>query len=125
MSEFNFEIGQGTDKRLVLALTSKGADGTAEVFDLNGYSVAMQLRTATYAPEAIDTLTSANGRLVVDADAGKITVIFPHDITEAYPPRTFVYDVEITNFEGEISRILSGRIKVTPEVTRVSSEVQL
>ncbi len=125
MSEFNFEIGQGTDKRLVLALTSKGADGTAEVFDLNGYSVAMQLRTATYAPEAIDTLTSANGRLVVDADAGKITVIFPHDITEAYPPRTFVYDVEITNFEGEISRILSGRIKVTPEVTRVSSEEQL
>lgn len=125
MNDYDFEIGQGTDKRLVLALSSKTSDGEKAAFDLTGYTAAMQLRTTAYATEAADTLTSENGRLQIDAENGKITVIFPHDITEAYPPRTFVYDVEITNFEGEISRILSGRIKVTPEVTRVSSEVQL
>ena len=118
MSECTLEVGQGTDVRYVLALTAKDSDGNTAAFDLTGYSAAMQLRTAVYATEAQDTLTTANGRLEIDATAGKITLKFPHEVTETYPPRTFVFDVEITNSLGEISRILSGRIKVTAEVTR-------
>lgn len=122
MNEYNFEILRGSDKQLILALTGEDADGNKIVYDLQGHTAAMQIRTATYAAEAVDTLTTANGRLVIDPDAGKITVNFPHDVTEKYPVRSLVYDLEIKNASEEITRILAGKIKVTPEVTRVQSE---
>lgn len=118
MTQCVLEVGQGTDVRYVLALKTKDSDGNLVPFDLTDYSAAMQLRTATYATQAQDTLTTANGRLEIDATAGKIALKFTHDVTAAYPVRTFVFDVEITNALGEITRILSGRIKVTAEVTR-------
>ncbi len=118
MSNVVLEVGQGTDARYVLALKTKDSDGNWIPFDLTDYSAAMQLRTATYSPQAQDTLTTANGRLEIDATAGRIALKFPHDVTATYPVRTFVFDVEIKNLLGEITRILSGRIKVTAEVTR-------
>lgn len=118
MSNVVLEVGQGTDTRYVLALKTKDSDGNLVPFDLSGYSAAMQLRTAAYSPQAQDTLTTANGRLEIDATAGKIALTFPHEVTESYPVRTFVFDVEIKNLLGEITRILSGRIRVTAEVTR-------
>lgn len=121
MSEYNFELGQGTDKRLVFSLSAADCMGRKVAFDLTGYSAAMQLRTATFAPEADDTLTTGNGRLLLDETAGTITAVFPHQVTEKYQARTYVYDIEITNPASEISRILSGKIKVTPEVTRVDA----
>ncbi len=122
MNEYNFEILQGSDKQLILALTGDDEAGNKVIYDLWGHTAAMQVRTATYATEAADTLTTANGRLAIDPEAGKITVNFPHEVTEKYPVRGLVYDLEIKNSAGEITRILSGKIKVTPEVTRVQSE---
>lgn len=122
MNEYNFELPQGSDKSFVLVLTGDDAEGNKIVYDLWGYTAAMQLRTATYAAEAVDTLTTGNGRMVIEPEAGKITVNFPHVVTEKYPARTLVYDLEIQNSSGEITRILSGKVKVLPEVTRVQSD---
>lgn len=79
----------------------------------------MQIRSRVFSKEAIDTLTSKSGRLVIDANEGRITAKFPHSITETYPAQTLVYDIEITSAENEITRILQGKIIVSAEVTRV------
>lgn len=114
MPAFNFCIGQGTDAWLHFLLT----DSSGEI-DLTGFSAAMQLRTSVDSQTAVDTLTTKNGRLTINAEEHKIECFFPHEQTEAYPASTLVYDLEIRSADGFIFRVLSGRIKVKAEVTRV------
>lgn len=115
MSCYNFSISQGTDVLVPILLT----DATDHPLDLNGFSARMQLRKSLYAEDAEDTLTSENGRIEIVPDEGKLTLKFGHDTTEAYPAQVLVYDIELVSGSGLVTRILSGRIRVTPEVTKV------
>lgn len=110
----HFNIDQGADCIIHFSLKDKRG-----AIDLTGYSAAMQIRRYTFSQEAVDTLTTCNGRLSIDAEAGRITATFPHDITEKYPPDTMVYDIELESDTGEITRIIEGKVRVSPEVTRV------
>lgn len=114
MPVFNFCIAQGTDSWISFLLT----DSTGPL-DLTGFSAAMQLRTSIDSQTAVDTLTTGNGRLTINADEHQIKCFFPHEQTSTYPASTLVYDLEIQSAEGFIFRVLSGRIKVKAEVTRV------
>lgn len=113
----NFSIDQGADA--VISFVLKNSEGP---IDLSGYSAAMQMRVSHYATEAVDTLTTDNGRLVLDALNGKITAIFPNAITEKYQAQSVVYDIEIENADGIIKRVLEGNIQIKPEVTRVRNK---
>lgn len=110
----NFKIDQGADA--VISFVLKDRNGP---LDLTGFSAAMQMRASVFADEALDTLTTDNGRLVIDALEGKITASFPHVITERYIGQSAVYDIEIESADGVIKRVLEGAIKICPEVTRV------
>lgn len=44
---------------------------------------------------------------------------FSNKATAAYPVATLVYDIELTNSEGEKERPIHGKIKVLPEVTKI------
>lgn len=117
---YDFCINQGTDLTVPLVLT----DATGEPVDLEGYTAAMQIRTLVESPEAVDTLTTGNGRILLEADQGKLTLKFPNEVTALFPAQQMVYDVEITSGGGEITRILQGKVSVSPEVTRVSGTDQ-
>lgn len=106
----NFTLDQGSDKTVSFILSDKNGP-----LDLTGYSAAMQLRRYAFSEEAIDTLTTCNGRLLLDESAGKVTAKFKHENTEGYPGDT----VELQSPDGEITRVVEGKIKVSPEVTRV------
>ena len=110
----HFNIDQGSDCTITFALKDKNGP-----IDLTGYTAAMQIRRFTFSQDAVDTLTTCNGRLSIDAEGGKITAKFPNAITEKYPPDTMVYDIEIESDTGEITRIIEGKVRVSPEVTRV------
>lgn len=110
----NFKLDQGADAVISFVLRDKSGP-----LDLTGYTAAMQMRVSVFASEAIDTLTTDNGRLTIDALEGKITASFPHAITGAYPAQVVVYDLEIESADGIIKRVLEGNIKICPEVTRV------
>jgi len=64
----NFTLDQGSDKTVSFILSDKNGP-----LDLTGYSAAMQLRRYAFSEEAIDTLTTCNGRLLLDESAGKVT----------------------------------------------------
>lgn len=110
----NFTLDQGSDKTVSFILSDKSGP-----LDLTGYSAAMQLRRYAFSEEAIDTLTTCNGRLLLDESAGKVTAKFKHENTEGYPGDTVLYDLELQSPDGEITRVVEGKIKVSPEVTRV------
>ena len=109
-----FTLDQGSDKTVSFILSDKNGP-----LDLTGYSAAMQLRRYAFSEEAIDTLTTCNGRLLLDESAGKVTAKFKHENTEGYPGDTVLYDLELQSPDGEITRVVEGKIKVSPEVTRV------
>lgn len=110
----NFSLDQGSDKVVYFVLRDKSGP-----IDLSGYSAAMQVRRYAFSEAAIDTLTTCNGRLLIDGPAGEITAKFNHANTEQYPGDTVLYDIELESPDGAITRILEGKIKVSPEVTRV------
>lgn len=117
---YNFYINQGTDLSVPIVLT----DSTGAPVDLSGYSASMQIRTNVNSSTALDTLTTENSRITMDPTSGKLTLIFPNSITEAYPAQKVVYDIEITSAGGQITRILEGTISVSAEVTRITSTTE-
>lgn len=112
----NFSLNQGSDYAIPLRLQ----DSVGTPLNLAGYSAQMQIRRTAGACQTIDDLTSEGEepRIKIDADAGKLTLNFPHTVTENWPSGTMVYDVEITSPAGQITRILQGNISVSAEVTR-------
>lgn len=109
----DFKIDQGTDSALSF-YPFYGKD-----IDLTGYGAAMQVRASIYSDKAVDTLTTKNGRLVIDVEKGKVTAHFPNAATVKYPARECVYDIELVSDDAKVYRVLEGKILVSAEVTRV------
>lgn len=112
---YDFCLGQGTDATVPFRLK----DATGKAIDLSGYRVRMQLRTHISDPDAVDTLTSENGRITIDPLAGKFELTFPNQTTDNYPAQCLVYDIEIVSPGDKVTRIVAGKITVTAGVTRV------
>ena len=119
MSRYDFSIPQGTDKTItfVLSVATSGKD-TRTKPDLTGCTAAMQLRQKFESSLAVDTLTTENGRLQMDANTGKITAVFTHQLTKNYPVQRLVYDMKLISADHTVSRVVCGTLDVLPEVTR-------
>ena len=113
-NSYDIVVDQGSDKNL--PLTFKDSDGN--LLDLNGYAAAMQVRKTIEAAEAADELTTENGRITIDADAGTVTLQFPHAVTSAMAAGRYVYDLELLT-EDTVTRVMEGAFILRREVTRV------
>ena len=92
---------------------------TFEIMDLTGYTARMQVRRTLDSTSKILDLTTANGALdVVFQDQVNVVRIFlPADVT-ASVDTSGVYDLELVNQGGEVSRLVEGNFIVVREVTR-------
>jgi hypothetical protein len=111
----DFTIDQGADLALQIELVNP--DGSKK--DLNGYSAAAKMKK-TYRSEESITFTAV---IPSPAIEGIVTLSLTNLQTDQLITRgRYVYDVEIsfTDEEGTtiIERILEGKIKVNPSVTR-------
>jgi len=104
----NIIIDQGTDFSTAINLTdSSGVD-----LNLTGYSAASQIRkthSSSNSTAFTCTLTTANSTL---------TLVLNNSVTAAMSAGRYVWDAELTDGSGTISRILEGMVTVTPEVTK-------
>lgn len=92
-------------------------------FDLSGYSARMQVRRTIESTTTMVSLTDT-----IDPDGNGITMqslgienamkIYMTDELTATISTSGVYDIEIINAIGEVSRILRGNFNLIPEVTR-------
>lgn len=86
--------------------------------NLTGCTARMQIREKVASPTAYITLTTANGGITLGGTAGTVEIYIPDETTASFTWTTGVYDLEIEYANGEVRRLLSGPVSVSPEVTR-------
>ena len=114
----DFTIDQGADVALELHLQE--TDGSKK--DLTGHSAAAKMKrsyNSVDSDEIVDFTTAIN----TPATDGILILSLNNTQTDALNPRLrYVYDVELSYQDSDdntiIERILEGKIKVTPSVTR-------
>ena len=108
---YNFTVEQGTTFIRSLSLQENGS-----AMNLAGYSVASQMRSTHDSSTVVGTFTCS----VSNASAGQISMLMSASTSGAIEEGVYVYDIEITNSSGtgSVTRILQGKVTVTPEVTR-------
>lgn len=90
---------------------------TGEPADWTGWDARMQVRTIS--GDLIATLDvggTANGTITL-GDDGNITATIPHTDTGQMSPGRGVFDLEFTDPDDNVWRVVSGSVAITPEVT--------
>ena len=88
-------------------------DGTA--WNLNGYTATMTVRPFLGSTTTTLLATTANGKIVLGEDAGRVTVTFSSTDTNIVASR-YVYDLVLTSGSVD-TRLLEVKFIVTPGVT--------
>jgi len=106
---YNFTLEQGATFNRILTLQENSA-----AMNLSGYSVASKFRSTHDSSTVVGTFSCT----ITDASAGKLTLSMTNSATSAIEEGIYVYDLEITSGAGSVTRVLQGKITVSPEVTR-------
>jgi hypothetical protein len=62
-------------------------------------------------------MDTASDTLTIDAPNGAISFEIPAETTEEWVWRNAVYDLELIDSSGRVTRLIQGTISLTPEVT--------
>lgn len=94
-------------------------DSEENPIDLTDYSIRAQVRRSHHSEDVVIDL-GAEGyiSILTPKDEGQISITIPASTTEALPIGRFVYDIELEDDVGTVTRLIEGGFMVTPEVTR-------
>jgi hypothetical protein len=106
----NLTVDQGSNFLAYVDVT----DSSGNALNLNGYTVAGQIRKTYSSLTAVSFSASVSTAL-----GGTISLGLGDTVTNAMKPGRYVYDVEILNSNGTRTRVLEGQVEVTPGVTQV------
>ncbi len=110
--DFTLEQGATFDE----LITYKDANGTP--VDLTGYVARMQIREKITDATPVVSLDTTSG-ITLGGTAGTIHLTIPATTTATINmPKGGVYDLEIESPTGVVTRLLEGKVKFSPEVTR-------
>lgn len=104
----NIVIDQGTDFETTIDVI----DDNGNIVDLAGYTGAAQMR------KHYTSSTATNFTVSITAGAGLVTLSMNAATTNAIAAGRYVYDCELTDGSGIVSRIVEGIVTITPGVTR-------
>ena len=105
----NLTIDQGTT--FTASIDCTASDNNP--LNLTGYTVAAQLRK-TYDSTTKTDFTA----IIANATTGRLQISLTPVQTGALSAGRYVYDVEITDGNGIITRVVEGQVEITPGVTR-------
>jgi hypothetical protein len=88
------------------------------LINLTGFLARMMARTSIDVAIPFITLTSAGGGIALGGAAGTITLSMSDTLTSALSPVSGVYDLEVVDGAGTVTRLLQGNLIVSAEVTR-------
>jgi len=121
---YNFTCEQGTTfSRLIEIeqpdLVNDPSGQTYIDYNLSGYQARMQVRRTVDNANYLVYLTSENGGLTVIPGIyeNQIQMFMSASVTASIS-QSGVYDLEIIDAEGFVSRVLQGSFTLIPEVTR-------
>jgi hypothetical protein len=104
----NITIDQGTS----FATTIDVTDEEGNLVDLTGFTGAAQMR------KHYTSVTSTSFTVSINASLGAVSLIMTANVTNSIAPGRYVYDCELTDTAGTVSRLVEGIVTVTPGVTR-------
>jgi len=108
--KYDFDFAQGATFNRTIVIK----DDVGDPLDLTGNSLAGQIRTTAQS----NTIAGEFVFVIVDAVAGICSWKMPSADSALVPAQQCVYDVELTQANGDIVRILEGFVNVTANVTR-------
>jgi len=86
-------------------------------YDLTSHTARMQVRRTIDSSTFLIELTTENGGIEIDDELGKITITMTDAQTSALSS-SGVYDLEIEDNSGNVSRVVQGTFTLSLEVTR-------
>ena len=107
--KYNFTLEQGTTFNREITVQESGS-----AMNLTGYTPRMQMRSTHDSSTIALTFTAT----VSNAAQGKIQLSATDSATAAVEEGIYVYDLEIESSSSGVTRLMEGKVTVTPEVTR-------
>jgi hypothetical protein len=104
-------MDQGADFRNIVNLSD---DVTNDIIDLTGYQVRSQMRRSYYSLNATANIVCT----ITNVTNGEITMSLGSANTANIKAGRYLFDMEIVDGTGSVSRILEGIITVTPQITK-------
>lgn len=104
----NLLIDQGATYATKLNIT----DTNGSAVDLTGYTAAAQIRKHYTSSNSVSFNTS------IQTGTGAVILQLSANATANIAAGRYVYDVELTDSSGKISRIVEGIVTISPNVTR-------
>ena len=86
-------------------------------YDLSNHTARMQVRRTVDSTSKIVELTTENGGLTIDDTHGTILIEMADEVTASIQS-SGVYDLEIIDDAGRVSRVIQGDFIFNQEVTR-------
>jgi len=108
----NLIIDQGTDYSTTINL----ADNEDSPIDLEGYTGRAQIR------KYYTSLTAYDFQVDVTANTGQVTLSMVSNLTAQIPNGRYVYDINLIDENGIVSRIMEGLVTITPSATKEEVE---
>lgn len=105
----NIEIDQGSTYYSPFRLAKNGA-----AIDITGYSFRSQIRSA-YGDAAAVASFAVN---ILDGTDGTFAMSMSDTASAALPAGVYLYDMEMVDLSGKVTRLVEGKVKVRPEVTK-------
>jgi hypothetical protein len=110
-AKFNLVCDQATTFNFQFVIQDDGVP-----WNLNGYTGTMTVRPFVGASTTTIVASTANGRMVLDAALGRVTITISSALTGAISAARYSYDL-VLDSGTVITRILEGRFIVTGAVT--------
>jgi hypothetical protein len=117
--KYNILCEQGTTFTRVLTVEQPTVEDPTvfEPYDLTDHTARMQVRRTIDSSTVLVSLTTENGRISIDEADGKITLSMSDEVTSTITS-SGVYDLEIIDGAGNVSRVIEGLFTLSQEVTR-------
>lgn len=85
---------------------------------LTDWVARMDIRESIDDVTTLVSLTSAGGDIIITISTAEIEVIIDADVTAALDFDSGVYDLELEDSQGEVTRLIEGNVAFIKEVTR-------
>ena len=122
-NKYDIQVNQGSTFEMSLIVK----DSAGALMNLNGYSAAMQIRSTYASANPLVSISTTEGSITINLITSTITISIPAAITAGFtidrnngkPPKgVYVYDFELTDNNGKVTKLLYGDATVIGEVTR-------
>lgn len=115
----NLIIDKGADFNLLLTWSTKDISNVVTPVNLTNWTARSQMRESyDNGTTPVVSLTTANGGIVLGGSSGTIQLTIASTATSAVSIDKGVWDLEMVDNTGKVTRLLEGSVTFKPEATR-------